>query len=342
MFEARHGRGAIGSVPKSDEGMLAASSMVMPTTTSGISMTGNIMMGAKPKHAPGSEYLPPSQRGPISVWEIPQTTEHKVVSPMSTGHILGEGAAIFTDMTETMLTTLDQQMALSDKKWKPEDSSMSNLLVPGQVSSHGNIEESKTKPIPVAKVEGKYPNLYPPVTENYKISDKFYGYMGRMSTDGNPLILVELTALSYKYGTTIYTVDQVNGTMYGKFNGGFRVISERATLELQYKDTSLDGVYVPMHPVPMSTLLGTTQMVTPLAKSTPITQSSQMPAISDTLPPIRDILEPVSNEQSRSAYLERQMGQMGSKNTLPPNMPTLEDGIVQGSESLQERIQSFC
>ena len=61
--------------------------------------------------------------------------------------------------------------------------------------------------------------------------------------------------------------------MYGKFGVGFRVISERATLELQYKDASLDGVYVPMHPVPISTLPRMTQMVTLLAKSTAITQS---------------------------------------------------------------------
>ena len=33
---------------------------------------------------------------------------HRVVSPVSTGHIK-EGAAIFTDMTETILTALDQQ-----------------------------------------------------------------------------------------------------------------------------------------------------------------------------------------------------------------------------------------
>ena len=39
---------------------------------------------------------------------------------MSTGHILGEGAAIFTDMTETILTTLDQQMALSVKTQEPK------------------------------------------------------------------------------------------------------------------------------------------------------------------------------------------------------------------------------
>ena len=69
-----------------------------------------------------------------------------------------------------------------------------------------------------------------------------------------------------------------------------------------------------MHPVPISTLPGTTQMVTPLAKSTPISQSTEMPAIPDTSPPIRDILEPTSNEQVRSTYLERQMRQMGSVN----------------------------
>ena len=67
-----------------------------------------------------------------------------------------------------------------------------------------------------------------------------------------------------------------------------------------------------------------------------------MPAISDTLPPIRDILEPASNEQVRSTYLERQMRQMGSINRLPSDMPSLEDGMVQRPESLQERIQSFC
>ena len=342
LFEARHGRGAIDNVPKSDEGMLVASTMVMPTTTSSMGMTENIMIGARPKHTPDSGHPPPIQRGLVSVREILSTTEHRVVSPMSTGHILGEGAAIFTDMTETMLTALDQQMALSDKAQKPEGSLLSNLLVTGQVSSHGNIEESKTKAIPVTKAESKYPDLYLPVAENYKISNKFYGYMDSISADGNPMMLVELTALSYGYGTTIYAVDRVNRTMYGKFSVGFRVISERATLEQQYKDASLDGVYVPMHPVPMSPLPGMTQMVIPLVKSTPITQSSQMPAISDTLPHVRDVLEPASNEQARSTYLGRQTRQMGSVNRLPPNMPSLEDGIVQRPDSLQKKIKSFC
>ena len=78
LFEARHGRGAIDSVPKSEEGVLAASSIVIPTTTSCMDMTENLMIGSRSKHAPGSEHLPPNQGGPISVREIPSTTEHRV------------------------------------------------------------------------------------------------------------------------------------------------------------------------------------------------------------------------------------------------------------------------
>ena len=109
---------------------------------------------------------------------------------MSTGHILGEGCAIFTDMTETMLTTLDQQITLSDEAQKPEGSLMSELLTPRQVSSHDDIrlKESKAIPMSAVKVEDKYPDLYLPVAENYKISNKFYGYTDSMSADNNPMI----------------------------------------------------------------------------------------------------------------------------------------------------------
>ena len=247
LFKARHGRGAINSVLISDERVPATSSVAIPTMTSSMGVTENLMIGARPKHASDSEYLPPNQRGPISVRKIQSPTEHRVVSPVSTGHILGEGAAIFTYMTETMLTALYQQMALSDEAQKPEGSSMSKLLTPRQVSSHDDIrlKESKAIPMSAVKVEDKYPDLYLPVAENYKISDKFYGYMDSMSADNNPMIFVELTGLSYSYGTTIYVVDQVNGTMYGKFSVGFRVINERATIESQYRGTPLAGMHGP-------------------------------------------------------------------------------------------------
>ena len=183
--------------------------------------------------------------------------------------------------------------------------------------------------------------LYLPVVENYKISNKFYGDIDSVSTDNNPVILVELTGLSYRYWTTIYAVDRVNWAMHGKFSVDYIVINERVTVEPQFRGVSLEGEYVPMQPMYMNTLPGTTHMVTPLAKSTPITQPSQIPAVLDTLPPIRDILEPACNEQVRSTYLERQMRQIDSIR-LPSAMPSLEDGMVSRLESLQERIQSFC
>ena len=171
------------------------------------------------------------------------------MSPVSTGHILGEGAAIFTDMTETMLTALDQQMALSGEAQKPEGSLTSNILTSRQITGSSNIEESKTTLKTANKVEDKYPDLYLPVVENYRISKGFCGYTDGMSTDNNLMILVELTGLSYRYGTTIYVVDRVNGTMYGKFSVGYRVINERDTMEPQFRYASLEGEYVPMQPM---------------------------------------------------------------------------------------------
>ena len=139
-------------------------------------------------------------------------------------------------MTETTLTALDQQMALLGEAQKPEGSLTSNVLTPRPPSGNGNIGRSKTTPQTVSEIENKYPNLYLPVAENYRISKRCYGYMDSMSAENNPMVLVELTGLSYRYGTTIYVVDRVNGTMYGKVRVGYRVINERATVEQQFRD----------------------------------------------------------------------------------------------------------
>ena len=66
-----------------------------------------------------------------------------------------------------------------------------------------------------------------------------------------------------------------------------------------------------------------------------------MPMISVALPHVRDILEPTSNEQARSAYLERQMKEMDSVK-LPSDIPSLKDGMIPRPKSLQSQIQSFC
>ena len=66
-----------------------------------------------------------------------------------------------------------------------------------------------------------------------------------------------------------------------------------------------------------------------------------MSTISAASPHVRDILEPTSNEQARSAYLKRQMKGMDSVK-LPSDIPYLEDGVMPMSESLPGQIQSFC
>ena len=117
-----------------------------------------------------------------------------------------------------------------------------NVLTPGQIVGSSNIGEFKIRSQTAHDAKDMYPDLYLPVTENYKISNRFYGYMDSMSANNNPMVLVELMGLSYRYGTTIYAVDRVNGTMYGKFSMGYRVINERATVMPQFKPTSLESM----------------------------------------------------------------------------------------------------
>ena len=58
-------------------------------------------------------------------------------------------------MTETMLTALDKQMALSGEAQKPKSSLTSNVLNPRQPSSSGNIGRSKTTPQTFSEMENK-------------------------------------------------------------------------------------------------------------------------------------------------------------------------------------------
>ena len=169
---------------------------------------------------------------------------------------------------------MDQQIALSSKAQKPEGSLTDNVLTPGQIVGSSNIGEFKTRSQTTQDTKDTYLDLYLPVAENYRISDRFYGYMDSISTDNNPMVLVELTGLSHRYGTMIFAVDRVNGTMHGKLSMDYRVFSERATVKPQFRPASLEGEYVSMQPTYANTLPGTTSIVTPLAKSTPITQAS--------------------------------------------------------------------
>ena len=80
---------------------------------------------------------------------------------------------------------------------------------------------------------------------------------------------------------------------------------------------------------------------TPIAKSTPVTQASQIPSIPIVSSCTKDILEPSSSEQARAAYLERQTQNMSSVQ-IPPSMPSLEDGTPIESKSLTRRTHDYC
>ena len=85
---------------------------------------------------------------------------------------------------------------------------------------------------------------------------------------------------------------------------------------------------------------GITDIATPMAKSTPVTQASQIPVLTNVPLPERDMVEPISSEKARTTYLEQQIQDMSSVR-LPLNIPLVEDESHAPTD-LSSRIQSFC
>ena len=169
--------------------MVTTSSIgITPTTLS----TG--MIEVRPSINNGPLHSDQREHDPMST--DPSVMGHRVASP-SSGHIIREGAAIFTDMMETMLTALDQQKALSTEALKPEDSLTGNIMTAGQLTGSNQVGESPARSLVTHDTTDIYPDLYLLVVENYRISDKLYGYSDSLSVDNNSMILVELKGLSY-------------------------------------------------------------------------------------------------------------------------------------------------
>ena len=89
--------------------------------------------------------------------------------------------------------------------------------------------------------------------------------------------------------------------MYGKFSVGYKIIPEKATVIPQFQQTPVEDEFRPTYG---NTLPGVTDIATPMAKSTPVTQALQTPVLTDVPLPERDMVEPVSSERARTAYLE--------------------------------------
>ena len=169
LFEARHGRGVLDTMPRiSGEATVTSSIGITPTTLS-VGVIENPMVGVRPMPDSGSPST--NQKEHVSVSADTSMMGHRVVSPINSDHIIGEGAAIFTDMTETMLTALDQQMALSNEAQKPEGSLADNVLTTGQLTGSNKVGESWARSQITHDTKDIYPDLYLPVAENYKISD---------------------------------------------------------------------------------------------------------------------------------------------------------------------------
>ena len=96
-------------------------------------------------------------------------------------------------------------------------------------------------------------------------------------------------------------MDRVNGAMYGKFSVGCRSIPEKAMVIPQFQHTPVEDEYRPAYE---NTLPGITNIATPMAKSTPVTQASQMPILPNVPLLERDMVKPVSSERARATYLE--------------------------------------
>ena len=138
LFAARHGRGALDPVPKMG-GQIS------------ITMAGLELINPKEKgmSIPGDMHI-----------EQKETLKLQIASPSS--EIIGEGAAMFTDMTETMLDVLDKQAVTS---------SGSQQHTRGLPTSQKESVHNEKPKDPAQKDD--YPDLFLPIRENYRISDHF-------------------------------------------------------------------------------------------------------------------------------------------------------------------------
>ena len=132
-------------------------------------------------------------------------------------------------------------------------------------------------------------------------------------------------------------MNRVNGTMYGKFSVEYRIIPEKAMVIPQFQQTLVEDENRCTYE---NTLPGITNIATPMAKSTPVTQASQIPVIPNVPLPERDMVEPVSSERARTAYLECQIQDMSSVR-LPLDIPSMEEES-RAPTDLSDRIWAFC
>ena len=104
-------------------------------------------------------------------------------------------------MTETILHILDKRVAMSPGSQQHTK----------ELSSKNDQKEIVQSIEPgVSTQKEYYPDLFLSIMENYRISDHFCSYLDSLSADNNPMVLVELNNLSYRYG---HQYMQLTGSM---------------------------------------------------------------------------------------------------------------------------------
>ena len=156
------------------------------TTSVGLTpptLSRGLMVDPLERMMPTHDILNSGQKEHTSIAKDP--LKSRVASPSS--KIIGEGAAILTDMTETILDALNQQLAIPSEIQKPKGIPINDDLIKGTQDRTQMTSDQKDS----------YPDLFLPVAENHRISDHFCGYLDSLSMDNNPMVLVELNSLSY-------------------------------------------------------------------------------------------------------------------------------------------------
>ena len=177
VFEARHGRAALDHVSKKSAEKFTSSRGITPTT-----LETGLMVWSKDKEKPIIGIEPMSQDDHVSMMTDPLT--NRVVLPNS--EIIDEGAVIFTNMTETMLAALNQQLAMSaDIQELKEPLNDDNVTV-RQLMKENLMKRTQGRTQMVPDPKEVYPDLFLPVIEKHQISDWFCGYLDSLSTDNNP------------------------------------------------------------------------------------------------------------------------------------------------------------
>ena len=148
LFAARHGRGALDPVPK------IAETKDKVTTSITSPMVGPELIDSVEKPLPIHDNANLQQK---------EQMQPCAASPKS--DIIGEGAAIFTDMTETILDALDKQVIASPGS-QPKDMPHKDDQEIIDSNTQGIRSETFTQ-------KEDYPDLFLPIRENYRISDHF-------------------------------------------------------------------------------------------------------------------------------------------------------------------------